>query len=93
MGGAIEHENEILFEGEYVPLDDGGLQRVYTVYYTEGYESIPNPQVEGWTRLFRETFIPTSENTIDWLTEAFVDGDWVKYGRNGGDFKAVRYKQ
>lgn len=82
--------NKILFEGEYVPLTDGKVQRVYTVYYAEGYDAIPLPELEGWTRKFRETFIPTSDDTIDWVTEVFIGDKWVKHGQSGGETKAIR---
>ncbi len=83
-------DNELLFEGEYILLGENKVQRVYTVYYAKDYPDIPNPQLEGWTRKYRETFTPTSNHTIDWLTEARVDGTWVKQGQNNGDFKAVK---
>ncbi len=83
-------DNEILFEGEYTILDNNKVQRVYTVYYAEDYPDIPNPQLPGWTRKYRETFTPISDNTIDWLTETLIDGKWVKQGQNNGDFKAIR---
>ncbi len=85
-------DNELLFEGEYIPLGNNKFQRVYTVYYAQDYPDIPNPHVEGWTRKYRETFTPTSQNTIDWLTESLIDGKWIKQGQNNGDFKAVRNK-
>ncbi len=83
-------DNEILFEGEYKILDENKVQRVYTVYYAENYPDIPNPHLDGWTRKYRETFTPTSENTIDWLTETWVDGKWIRGGQNNGEFKAIK---
>jgi len=81
--------NEILFEGEYIPLEDNIVQRVYTVYYPDGYDSILYPELDGWTRKFRETFTPTSDNNIDWLTEVWIDGGWVRH-RPNRDSKAIR---
>ncbi|MBQ4822013.1 hypothetical protein [Aquimarina sp. MMG016] len=83
-------DNEILFEGEYIMLGEHKVQRVYTVFYAENYPDIPNPQLKGWTRKYRETFTPTSEHTINWLTETLIHGKWVRQGRNNEDFKAVR---
>ena len=83
-------ENEILFEGEYIVLEENKIQRVYTVYYAEDYPSIPLPELPGWTRKFRETLTPTSNNNIDWLTEVWVNGKWIRHGRKGVDFKAER---
>lgn len=84
--------NEILFEGEYSVLEGNKVQRIYTVYYAEGYKEIPYPELEGWTRKFKETFIPTSEDGIDWITEAWIGGKWVEHGQRGMEFKAVRDK-
>ena len=81
-------DNELLFEGEYRIIKDNVVQRIYNVYYAEGYKAIPNPEVEGWTRKYRETFTPTSDNNIDWLTETYINGEWVKRGPD--DTKAVR---
>ena len=83
-------ENEILFKGEYILLGENKVQRIYTVYYSENYPDIPNPHLEGWTRKYRETFIPTSNHSIDWVTESLIHGKWVKQGRNNEDFKAIR---
>ncbi|GAA4276568.1 hypothetical protein [Aquimarina mytili] len=85
-------KNEILFEGEYHSLGDHKIERVYTVYYAKDYPDIPNPQVKGWTRKYRETFTPTSDTTINWLTETWIDGKWIRQGQNNGDFKAVKDK-
>jgi len=81
--------NEILFEGEYMHNGNNIVQRVYTVYYPEGYELILYPELDGWTRRFRETFTPTSKNNIDWLTEVWIDGKWVRHKPNR-DSKAIR---
>ncbi|GAA4275158.1 hypothetical protein U6A24_17465 [Aquimarina gracilis] len=83
-------DNEILFEGEYKILGNNKVQRVYTVYYAENYPDIPNPQLPGWTRKYRETFTPVSKNTINWLTETLIDGKWVKQQQNNEGFKAIR---
>ncbi len=83
-------QNEILFEGVYTFLPNKCLERVYTVYYAENYTSIPLPELPAWTRKFRETFTPVSDNEIDWLTEVWVNNQWKKHGRNGGHSKAVR---
>ncbi len=82
--------NEILFEGEYRLLGDNKVQREYTVYYAEGYETIPYPEREGWTRKFRETFTPITKNSIQWLTEAFIDGEWKIHNPNRKDVRAIR---
>jgi len=82
-------QNEILFEGEYMALENNIVQRVYTVFYPVGYESILYPEFDGWTRKFRETFTPTSENNIDWLTEVWIDDKWVRHKPNR-DSKAIR---
>ncbi|MEP1033759.1 hypothetical protein [Ekhidna sp.] len=86
-----QYDGDLLFEGEYIALENGGLQRIYTVYYQEGYEAIPNPKEEGWTRLYKETFTPIGTDTIDWKTETFINEKWIKAGSPGG-FKAVRKK-
>ncbi|MDJ0646462.1 MAG: hypothetical protein QNJ57_10820 [Flavobacteriaceae bacterium] len=83
-------ENEILFEGEYVYIENNQVQRIYTVHYPAGYKTILYPELEGWTRKFRETFTPTSENTIDWLTEVLIDGKWRKHRPDREDAKAIR---
>ncbi len=82
-------DGPFLFEGEYVLMGNNKVQRIYTVHYPKGYKQIPHPEVSGWTRLYRETFIPTSENSIDWVTETYIEGKW-KPGMSGGDTKAVR---
>lgn len=82
-------EGTLLFEGEYKILGNNKVQREYTVHYPEGDETIPHPDVSGWTRLYRETFIPTSENSINWVTEIYINGKWQP-GISGGDTKAVR---
>jgi len=82
-------DGTLLFDGEYKILEDNKVQREYTVYYPVGDKSIPHPGVKGWTRLYRETFIPTSTNAIDWITETFINGKWIP-GMSGGDAKAVR---
>ncbi len=85
-------ENELLFEGEYNYFGKDKVQRVYTVYYAKDYPDIPNPHLKGWTRKYRETFTPTSDTTIHWLTETLANGKWIKQGQNNGDFKAVKDK-
>jgi len=82
-------DGPFLFEGEYRIIKGNKVQREYKVHYPVGYESIPHPEAEGWTRLYRETFIPTSENNIDWITEVYINGKWLP-GMSGGDTKAVR---
>ncbi|MEP5612245.1 MAG: hypothetical protein ABJP45_08345 [Cyclobacteriaceae bacterium] len=84
-----QYDGDLLFQGEYISLENGGLQRIYTVFYAEGYESIPNPKEPGWTRLYRETFTRLAADTIDWKTETYIGGKWIKAGSSGG-FKAVR---
>lgn len=84
-----QYDGDLLFEGEYIPLEDGGLQRLYTVYYQVGDTTIPNPQEAGWTRLYKETFTRLAADTIDWKTETFIGNKWIKAGSPGG-FKAVR---
>ncbi|WP_421764717.1 hypothetical protein [Ekhidna sp.] len=86
-----QYEGDLLFEGEYIPLDNGSLQRLYTVRYVEGDKTIPNPDEPGWSRLYRETFIPFSKDTIDWVTETYIDGKWIEAGTPGGS-SAVRKK-
>lgn len=87
-----QHENEILFEGEYTVLEDGNVQRTYAVYYPEGYDEILYPEEEGWVRHFRETFIRVSDDLIDWKTEALVRGKWQLHSPNGKKFQAERKK-
>ncbi|WP_139135338.1 hypothetical protein [Roseivirga sp. 4D4] len=87
-----QHENEILFEGEYTVLADGNIQRTYAVYYPEGYTQIPYPELEGWVRNFRETFVRVSDDLIDWKTEALVRGKWQMHGPKGKKFQAERKK-
>ncbi|MEQ8424030.1 MAG: hypothetical protein RIA63_04920 [Cyclobacteriaceae bacterium] len=86
-----QYDGDLLFEGEYVYLENNVLQRLYTVHYAEGYKDIPNPQEEGWTRLYRETFIPTSADTIDWKTETYIGKKWIEAGTPGGS-SAIRRK-
>ncbi|GAB5398464.1 MAG: hypothetical protein Aureis2KO_00490 [Aureisphaera sp.] len=84
-------DGNMLFEGEYRILDGNTVQREYTVHYPVGDKTIPHPEVAGWTRLYRETFIRTSDNSIDWITKTFINGKWIP-GSSGGDAKAVRDK-
>ncbi|MEQ9426545.1 MAG: hypothetical protein RJQ09_19135 [Cyclobacteriaceae bacterium] len=85
-----QYDGDLLFEGEYKPLADGSMERLYTVYYVEGDKTIPNPQEGGWTRLYRETFTPFHQDTIAWKTETYIGEKWIKAGSDG--FKAVRKK-
>ncbi|MEP1097395.1 MAG: hypothetical protein ABJG78_19920 [Cyclobacteriaceae bacterium] len=84
-----QYDGDLLFEGEYLSLENGGLQRIYTVYYAKEDKSIPNPQEAGSTRLYRETFTPLAADTIGWKTETYIGNEWIKAG-SGGGFKAVR---
>lgn len=34
-------------------------------------------------------FVPTSENSIDWITKVYINGEWIP-GISGGDTKAIR---
>ena len=69
----------MLFVGEYKLLGENKVLREYTVHYPERFKEIPHPEVKGWTRLYKETFIPTTDNSMDWIP-----------GTSGGDSKAVR---
>ena len=82
-------DGPFLFEGEYKILARNKVQREYQVHYPIDYQSIPHPEIEGWTRLYRETLIPIAENEINWITEIFIGGDWMP-ASNGGENKAVR---
>jgi hypothetical protein len=84
-----QYDGDLLFEGEYITLENGGLQRLYTVYYLVGTNTIPNPEEGGWSRIYRETFTPIAADTIAWKTETFIDNKWIK-GASADGFKAVR---
>lgn len=79
----------MLFVGEYKLLGENKVLREYTVHYPERFKEIPHPEVKGWTRLYKETFIPTTDNSMDWITKTFINDQWIP-GTSGGDSRAVR---
>lgn len=72
--------DQLLFTGHYRVLDGGEIQRTYTVRYPDA------TSVD-----FRETFFFDGPDSLDWLTEWRVDGQWVpRRGDGQPEFRALR---
>ena len=84
-----------LFTGEYVRHGEKGLQKTYDVHYATDDDRIPEPQMPGRTRRFREIFTPTDPDRLAVTLEVFdfVTGSWRPWGRYGGRFDIVRLRE
>ena len=81
------------FTGQYHPTSHGALERIYTVSYPVGENRIPEPELQGWTRRFREIYTPVNDQRMDVSLEIDRDGQWHGWGPNGGRYSLVRNVQ
>ena len=81
------------FTGQYHPTVNGGLERIYTVSYPVGENRIPEPNLAGWTRRFREVYTPVNDQRMDVTLEIDRDGSWQGWGPNSGRYSLVRANQ
>lgn len=81
------------FTGQYHPTPDGALERIYTVSYPVGETRIPEPELAGWTRRFREIYSPVNDQRMDVTLQIDRDGEWHGWGPNRGRSTLVRAGQ
>jgi hypothetical protein len=77
-----------LFRGAYRVLDDGRIERVYTVHYRTPADT-PGEELGGLDRRYREVYTVTSDEiaaTLEW----WRDGRWQPFGP--GTYSLVRRK-
>lgn len=78
------------FQGRYLAGTEDALERLYTVQYRQGESRIPEPDLPGWTRRFREIYRLQSDQRLSVQLDIDRDGQWVPWGPNQGRFNLVR---
>jgi hypothetical protein len=77
-----------LFEGEYVRLADGRIERTYDVHYRTKYDT-PGEELGGTRRRYREVYSVDDRGaataTLDW----WRDGRWAPYALGRHAYKRV----
>lgn len=79
-----------IFEGSYRALGDGRIERIYEVHYADGERYMPEPQLEGSVRHFREVFSVPGPDRLEMTLEILRDGAWHAFGR--GRYRLERHR-
>lgn len=76
-----------LLVGEFTPLDDGRIEKVYDVYYRT-LADMPGEELGGARRRFREVLEPTGADRFTHSLEWWHEGRWQRWAR--GHYELVR---
>ncbi|MBT8078108.1 MAG: hypothetical protein KJO31_05995 [Gammaproteobacteria bacterium] len=76
------------FDGQFRALDDGRIERSYEVHYAKGEQYIPEPDLGGQVRRFREIYNFDGNDRVRISLELWKDDKWSEFGP--GHYDAVR---